>query len=60
MVKLDDLGADWRSAAVWHHQSVEFQYHRCMAFDLPGHIDLREVAVNSGILIGYLRPPRLR
>ncbi len=49
MVKLDNFGVNPRASAVGHYQAVEAKHHAGAAFDLAGHVDLRDVSVHTCI-----------
>src|SRR5271166_879339 len=49
MVKLNNLGVNPRALTVGHYQAVEPKHHAGAAFDLAGHINLRDVSVHTCI-----------
>jgi hypothetical protein len=49
MVKLNNFGMNPRATAIGHNEAVEAEHHAGTAFDLSGHIDLRDVPVHTCI-----------
>src|SRR5580698_1159675 len=52
--ELDDLGLDASGAAVGHDEAVELENHFSVAGEAAGQVDVADVAVDAGSLIGSL------
>src|SRR5713101_1780041 len=51
MVQLDNFGPNGRATAIRHDQTVEPKNHAGMAAQFAGYVDMRDVTVDSGILV---------
>ena len=54
MVQLYDFGANPCSSSVGHDQVIELKHHAGATLDFAGHVDLRNVTVNSDVSVPAL------
>jgi hypothetical protein len=51
MIKLNYFGMNRSATAIGHYEPVKAKHHSGMAFDLAGHVNLRDVTVDSCVLV---------